>query len=78
MEEKDLAIETEKVIQPGAGRPPARDKQNTFFATVQDFAGRVDVEQRGIERVLPGERTDTSSSKIGTLVRSLKGSKRDG
>lgn len=78
MEEKDLAIETQEVIHSGAGRTPACDKQNGFFATVQNFAGRVDVEQRGIERVLPGERTDTTVSKIGTLVRSLTCSTRGG
>lgn len=71
MEEKNLAIETQRVAHPVAGRTPACDKQAGLFARVQDFAGRFGVEQRGIERVLPDERTDTSVSKVGTLVRTL-------
>lgn len=69
MEEKDLAIETSEEAHSAAGRRPACDKQSGLFARVQDFTGRVGVEQRGIERVLPSERTDTSVSKVGTLVR---------
>lgn len=67
-EEKDLAIQTE-VIHSGAGRTPACDKQSGFFARALELTGRFGVEQRGIERVLPDERTDTSVSKVGTLVR---------
>lgn len=69
-EEKDLAIQTE-VIQSGSGRSPAGDKQSEFFVRVQELTGRFGVEQRGIERVLPDERTDTSVSKVGTLVRTI-------
>lgn len=74
MEEKDLAIETEEETLSAAGRTPACDEQRGFFARVQGFAGRFGVEQRGIERVLPDERTDTSVSNVGTLVRSLTAS----
>ncbi|KAL2287806.1 hypothetical protein FJTKL_04627 [Diaporthe vaccinii] len=66
-EEKDLAIDTEEEAHSAAGRTPACDKRSGLFARVQDFTGRVGVEQRGIERVLPSERTDTSVSKVGTL-----------
>lgn len=38
-----------------------------FFAKIQRYAGRLGVEERGIERVLPHERTDTAMSKVGTL-----------
>lgn len=38
-----------------------------LFARLQRFAGKFGVEERGIERVLPHERTDTSMSKVGTL-----------
>lgn len=69
--EKDLAIETEEEAHSAAGRTPACDKRSGLFAKVQEFTGRVGVEQRGIERVLPSERTDTSVSKVGTLVRTL-------
>lgn len=67
-EEKDLAIQTE-VTHSAAERTPNYDKQSGFFARAQELTGRFGVEQRGIERVLPHERTDTSVSKVGTLVR---------
>lgn len=79
MEEKNLTIETAKAHYSVAGRMPGSDKEGGFFARVQEFTGRFGVEQRGIERVLPHERTDTSMSKIGTLVRTnLTASKREG
>lgn len=78
MEEKDLAIETEVVAHSAPVRTSACDKQRGLFGRVQNFAGRFGVEQRGIERVLPDERTDTSVSKVGTLVRSLTARKRGG
>lgn len=68
-EEKDLALETEEEAYSAARETPAGDKQSGLFARVQDLTGRFGVEQRGIERVLPSERTDTSASKVGTLVR---------
>lgn len=71
MEEKHLDIETQEVAHSVVVRIPACDKQRGLFARVQDFAGRFGVEQRGIERVPPDERTDTSVSKVGTLVRTL-------
>lgn len=71
MEEKDLSIETEEVTHSGTGRTLFYDEQKGFFARVQGFAGRFGVEERGIERVLPDERTDTGVSKVGTLVRTL-------
>jgi hypothetical protein len=72
IEEKDLAIKTEVLAHPFAGGSWAHDKQMGFWATIQTFAGRFGVEQRGIERVLPDERTDTSVSKLGTLVRTSR------
>ncbi|KAK2596973.1 hypothetical protein N8I77_012851 [Diaporthe amygdali] len=60
-------MESEDVVYPGKERNPAYDKQRGLVARVQDFAGRFGVEQRGIERVLPDERTDTRASKLGTL-----------
>lgn len=80
MEEKTFTIETtEAHYSSPAGRMPACDKEGGFFARVQEFTGRFGVEQRGIERVLPHERTDTSMSKVGTLVRTnLMASKREG
>lgn len=38
-----------------------------FFAKIQRIAGKFGVEERGIERVLPHERTDKGMSKMGTL-----------
>lgn len=69
-------MESEDVVYPGKERNPAYDKQRGLVARVQDFAGRFGVEQRGIERVLPDERTDTRASKLGTLVRTLTARKR--
>lgn len=37
------------------------------MARLHRFTDKLGVEQRGIERVLPNERTDTGVSKIGTL-----------
>lgn len=78
MEEKDIFIQSEDAVRSGVGRRTGYDNQRGLFARVQRFAGRFGVEQRGIERVLPDERTDTSVSKVGTLVRSLTIKKRDG
>ena len=39
-----------------------------LYAKLQNFAGRLGVEQRGIERVPESERTDTSLRKVATLV----------
>lgn len=44
---------------------------NSLYARLQTFAGKYGVEQRGIERVPENERTDTSMSQVGTLVRLL-------
>jgi hypothetical protein len=41
---------------------------NTTYAKLQRFAGRLGVEQRGIERVPEDERTDTRLQKVGTMV----------
>jgi hypothetical protein len=41
---------------------------STWTARLQCLAGRLGTEKRGIERVPEDERTDTSMSKIGTLV----------
>ena len=39
-------------------------------AKIHRFAGRFNIEQRGIERVPESERTDRNLHKIGTMVRS--------
>jgi hypothetical protein len=44
---------------------------DTFYAKLQRIAGKLGVEQRGIERVPESERTDTSLLKVATLVRRL-------
>ena len=41
---------------------------NSMYAKLQRFAGRFNIEQRGIERVPESERTDTSLVKVGTMV----------
>ena len=42
---------------------------SSLYARLQRAAGRLGVEQRGIERVPEEEKTDTSMSHAGTLVR---------
>lgn len=41
---------------------------NSLYAKLQRFAGKFNVEQRGIERVPENERTDTSYVNIGSMV----------
>ena len=41
---------------------------NSTYAKIQRFAGRFNIEQRGIERVPEDERTDSSLVKVGTMV----------
>ncbi|KUI70284.1 Purine-cytosine permease fcyB [Cytospora mali] len=65
--EKDHVVEAEVAVDPTTIENQAFQNGNTVFGRVQQFAGKFGVEQRGIERVPPGERTDTSLSKIGTL-----------
>lgn len=42
---------------------------DSVYAKLQRFAGKLNVEQRGIERVPEDERTDTSYLNIGSMVR---------
>lgn len=41
---------------------------NSMYAKLQRVAGKLNVEQRGIERVPDNERTDTSYFNIGSMV----------
>jgi hypothetical protein len=41
---------------------------DSFYAKAQRFAGKFQIEQRGIERVPENERTDKSLVKVGTMV----------
>ena len=41
---------------------------NSTYAKIQRFAGRFNIEQRGIERVPEDERTDPNLRMIGTMV----------
>lgn len=47
--------------------PGHQDEGDSIFNRAQRLAGKLGIEERGIERVLPGERTDVSMSQIGTL-----------
>lgn len=42
---------------------------DSLYAKTMRFAGRLNIEQRGIERVPVDERTDSSLVKIGTMVK---------
>lgn len=41
---------------------------NSLYAKIQRFAGRYNIEQRGIERVPEDERTDRRLMNVGTMV----------
>lgn len=41
---------------------------NSLYAKIQRVAGKLNVEQRGVERVPENERTDTSYFNIGSMV----------
>lgn len=41
---------------------------NSLYAKIQRFAGRYNIEQRGIERVPEDERTDRHLMDVGTMV----------
>lgn len=41
---------------------------NSMYAKLQRIAGKLNVEQRGIERVPDNERTDTSYFNVGSMV----------
>lgn len=68
LEEKNQVIETEVATDPTAVDSQACHNGGSILGKLQRFANKLGVEQRGIERVLPEERTDTGLSKIGTLV----------
>ncbi|KAK7743596.1 Purine-cytosine permease fcy21 [Cytospora paraplurivora] len=67
LEEKNHVIETEVATDPTAVNIQTFHNGESILGKLQRFANRLGVEQRGIERVLPEDRTDTSLSKIGTL-----------
>ncbi|CAN8101113.1 unnamed protein product [Discula destructiva] len=51
----------------GLDRAQQHYGENTIFAKLQRLAGEFGVEEKGIERVLANERTDTCMSKVGTM-----------
>ncbi|ROW07787.1 hypothetical protein VMCG_03537 [Cytospora schulzeri] len=65
--EKDYVLEAEFAIDTTADESQNLQDRTTVFIRIQQLAEKLGVEQRGIERVPPEERTDTSLSKIGTL-----------
>ncbi|KAI0861070.1 purine-cytosine permease [Xylaria cubensis] len=60
-------IETGQVINYIDAAHNDTPKDKSLYARLQAFAGKYGVEQRGIERVSSGERTDSSMSQVGTL-----------
>lgn len=78
MSGSDLAADVEKhpanvngyyEDQSGAVPGESFEYGDTLYAKLQRFAGRLKVEQRGIERVPDNERTDTSYLNVGSMVR---------
>jgi hypothetical protein len=61
------------VVETSAVPIEAFEEGNTLAAKLQRFAGKVKIEQRGIERVPENERTDTNGVvNVGTMVRCSK------
>ncbi|KAF2138307.1 uncharacterized protein K452DRAFT_256494 [Aplosporella prunicola CBS 121167] len=54
-------------IEGGAVPGESFEYGNTLYAKVQRLAGRLNIEQRGIERVPDSERNDTSLLNVGTM-----------
>jgi len=56
-------------IDDGTGAVPAEmfEVGDSTYARLQRFAGKFNIEQRGIERVPDNERTDTTPRKVGTM-----------
>jgi len=74
-----MAIDSEKGVPIYTSEAPAVPGEvfitgNTWYAKTQRAVSKFGVEPRGIERVPEDERTDTTLSKVGTMVRSLRSS----
>ncbi|KAF2090441.1 purine-cytosine permease [Saccharata proteae CBS 121410] len=54
-------------VDDGAVPGESFESGNSLYARVQRMAGKLNIEQRGIERVPENERTDTSYANIGTM-----------
>jgi hypothetical protein len=63
-------VEQGQITDTNAVPSDAFTEGDSFYTKLQAFAGKLGVEQRGIERVPSDERTDSSMSQVGTLVRS--------
>lgn len=57
----------------GAVRGESFEYGNSLYAKIQRVAGKLNIEQRGIERVPADEQTDTSYFNIGSMVSFLPG-----
>lgn len=62
-------IETGRVSDTDATDDSTLTKKSSLYDKLRAIAGRYGVEQRGIERVPDDERTDSSISQVGTMVR---------
>ena len=67
------ALETGKVPYEETGAVPASSFEygDSVYAKLQRLAGKLNIEQRGIERVPDYERYDNSYFNIGSMVRCL-------
>lgn len=79
--ETDYRFEQDLEKSPGVGNVPYEDYNSngavpgetlvyghSLYARVQRWAAKLNIEQRGIERVPEDERTDTSYVNIGSMV----------
>lgn len=76
MSGSDLTADVEKhpangFYEDNSGAVPGETFEygDSLYAKLQRFAGKLNVEQRGIERVPDNERTDTSYLNVGSMVR---------
>lgn len=67
-ESADTDISVGYIINENAVPKEAFTSGDSIYAKIQRIAGKLGVEQRGIERVPEEEKTDTSMSHAGTLV----------
>ncbi|KAI0397408.1 purine-cytosine permease [Xylariaceae sp. FL0594] len=63
----DPDVEQGQITDANAVPTDAFTQGDSVYARLQAFAGKLGVEQRGIERVPSNERTDSSMSEVGTL-----------
>jgi hypothetical protein len=66
--EKDIGGPTQYALDDGVVPGESFEYGNSTYAKLQRLAGKMKIEQRGIERVPENERDDDSLLNVGTMV----------